>query len=167
MESQKVHGKYVFAAAVFVASVFVLGIKLLNPTPIQIFIGGSSTAVSQVPGYFTYADVIVIIASSLLLAISGMYLLFSGTPGLTERHAGRLVLEERRQSWERISRTLSDGERRIYEVVLSSDGIVPQSEIVERTGLSKSNVTRALDTLESKGLVERKRRGMGNIVLLR
>ncbi|RLI76793.1 transcriptional regulator, partial [Archaeoglobales archaeon] len=32
---------------------------------------------------------------------------------------------------------------------------------------SKASVSRTLDLLESKGLVERRRRGMGNIVLLK
>ncbi len=48
-----------------------------------------------------------------------------------------------------------------------SDGIITQSELVEKTGLSKASVSRALDLLESKGLVERRRRGMGNVVLLK
>ena len=168
MESKRIHGRYIFAAAVFVASVTVLGIKLLNPTPIQIFIEeNGDTTVSQVPGYFTYADVTVVIILSLVTAISGMYLLFSGMSSMAEKHAGELVLDERKKRWEESSKKLNDNERRIYEVVLNSDGLASQSEIVEKTGLSKSNVSRALDLLESKGLVERKRRGMGNIVLLK
>ena len=168
MESKRIHGRYIFAAAVFVASVTVLGIKLLNPTPIQIFIEeNGDTTVSQVPGYFTYADVTVVIILSLVVAISGMYLLFSGMYGMAEKHAGKLVLEERKKRWEESSKKLNDNERKIYEAVLESDGIAPQSEIVGKTDLSKSNVSRALDLLESKGLVERKRRGMGNIVLLK
>jgi uncharacterized membrane protein len=167
MESKKIDGKDVFAAAVFVATVFILGIKLLNPTPIQIFVGENNTAVTKVPEYFTFNDVFVIIVSSLIVAISGMYLLFSGTVGIVGKHAGKLMLEERKKRWEETAKKLNDIERKIYEVVLESDGISPQSEIVEKVGLPKSNVSRALDLLESKGLVERKRRGMGNIVLLK
>ena len=36
-----------------------------------------------------------------------------------------------------------------------------------KTVISKAGVSRALDLLESKGLVERKRRGMRNVVLLK
>ena len=42
-----------------------------------------------------------------------------------------------------------------------------QSELVERTGFLDAKVTRCLDALENRGLVERRRKGMGNIVLLR
>ena len=62
---------------------------------------------------------------------------------------------------------LKDDERKIYKVILDADGIISQSEIAEKTGISKSNVSRVLDLLESKGLVERRRRGMGNIILLK
>jgi uncharacterized membrane protein len=50
---------------------------------------------------------------------------------------------------------------------LIDDGIINQSELADRTGLSKSNVSRALYGLESRGLVERRRQGMGNVVLLK
>ena len=55
----------------------------------------------------------------------------------------------------------------IYETILESDGIIEQSEIVEKTGLPKANVSRGLDLLESKGLAERRRRGTGKVVLLK
>jgi uncharacterized membrane protein len=63
--------------------------------------------------------------------------------------------------------TLKDDERKIYETILESEGIIEQSELVEKTGLPKSNVSRSLDLLESKGLAERRRRGTGNVVLLK
>lgn len=167
MESKiHIHGKTVFMAALFVASVFVLGIKLLNPTPIQIFVEGDNTAISQIPGFFTYSDVIIIVISSLVLATSGLYLLFFDSVGI-EKPAGRIVLEERKRRWGEISKTLKDDERRIYRAIIDSDGIIEQSELTEKTGLSKSTVSRGLDLLESKGLVERRRRGMGNIILLK
>ncbi|MHC1587205.1 MAG: helix-turn-helix transcriptional regulator [Candidatus Syntropharchaeia archaeon] len=51
--------------------------------------------------------------------------------------------------------------------MIEADGIIEQSKLPEKTGISKASVSRALDLLESKGLVERRRRGMGNIVLLK
>jgi uncharacterized membrane protein len=98
-----------------------------------------------------------------------MYLLFFDAveSNSVEKPAGKIVLEERKKEWEEVSKTLKDDEQRIYKAIIDSDGIVNQSELTEKTELSKSNVSRALDLLESKGLVERRRRGMGNIVLLK
>ena len=78
-----------------------------------------------------------------------------------------MILEERKKRWDELSKTLKNDERKIYETILESDGIIEQSEIVEKTGLPKANVSRALDLLESKGLAERRRKGTGNVVLLK
>ena len=42
-----------------------------------------------------------------------------------------------------------------------------QADLVDKCGFGKVKVTRILDGLENKGLVERKRRGMSNIVILK
>jgi uncharacterized membrane protein len=164
MNFKKIHGKTVFVVALFILSALILVVKLLNSTPIQIYVDENNTIVSQIPGFFTTTDAIILVVTSIILGISGTYLLL---PVSVEKPAEVSVLGERKERWQKISKTLKDDERKIYEVVLNSDGLINQSEIAEKTGLSKSNVSRSLDLLESKGLVERKRRGMGNIVLLK
>ncbi|MBI4018271.1 MAG: MarR family transcriptional regulator [Candidatus Aenigmarchaeota archaeon] len=73
---------------------------------------------------------------------------------------------------ERLKRTkailskLDTDEKKIYDMVAESGGIF-QSEVVEKSGMSKVKITRLLDRLESKGVVERKRRGMTNIVVVK
>ena len=170
METKNIHGKIAFVAALFVTAVFVLGMKLLNPTPIQIFVDGNNVVTKQIPGFFTYTDVVILVIASLVLGISGAYLLFS-VPVPAEKpaaeDAGKVILEERKKRWGEISKRLKDDERKIYETILESDGIIEQSGIVEKTGLPKANVSRGLDLLESKGLAERRRRGTGNVVLLK
>lgn len=42
-----------------------------------------------------------------------------------------------------------------------------QADIIERTGFGKAKVSRILDRLENKNIIERKRRGMTNIVILK
>jgi len=160
----KIRGKTVFMAALFVASVFVLGLKLLNPTPIQIVVEGQSASITQLPGFFTLEDVIIIVAASVILGVSGTYLLFFDS---VEKPVGELILEERKERWKETVKTLKEDEQKIYRAIIEADGIIEQSELPEKTGLSKASVSRALDLLESKGLVERRRRGMRNIILLK
>jgi len=76
------------------------------------------------------------------------------------------LLEARRQEWSETAERLANNEQDVYEAVLEADGVLPQSEIVDQLDCSKATVSRALDSLETKNLVERKRRGMGNMVLL-
>jgi uncharacterized membrane protein len=82
----------------------------------------------------------------------------------TERPAD--LLDARREEWESTAERLSNNERAVYEAVLDADGVLPQSDVVDRTDISKASVSRALDGLEARDLVERKRRGMGNVVVL-
>jgi len=42
-----------------------------------------------------------------------------------------------------------------------------QSELVDENGYTKVKVTRILDKLEGRGLIERRRRGMTNVVILK
>ena len=86
---------------------------------------------------------------------------------LVKRPAGEVVLEERKRRWKEIAKTLKENERKIYQAIIEAGGIIEQSELPEKTGISKASVSRALDLLESKGLVERRKRGMGNVILLK
>jgi len=57
-------------------------------------------------------------------------------------------------------------EKKILGLV-EGEGAIFQAALVEKSGLSKVKVTRILDTLEGKGFIERKRRGMSNVVILK
>jgi uncharacterized membrane protein len=160
----------VVVGVLLAVSVAVLGAQVLNPTPIMISVEGSSTEVEQVPGFFTYGDVVVVSVSSIVAGASAAYLLTGpevGTETEKENREETDITEQRRREWEERAAELRNGEKEIYEVVLESDGVVEQSTIVEETDLSKSHVSRKLDVLESRELVERKRRGMGNVVVLK
>ncbi len=169
METKKLHGKTALAAALFAASAFIIGIKLLNPATIQVILGDDGTVIKQIPGLFTFADAAVLVAASVMLGLSGMYLLVfeQDANNAGQAHAGQAILAERKCRWEETAKTLKDDEQEIYNAIIDAEGIVNQSELVEKTGISKSNISRALDLLESKGIVEKRRRGMGNVVLLK
>jgi len=62
---------------------------------------------------------------------------------------------------------LDNEEKKVYDLIKEADGSIFQSELVDKTGLSKVRVTRILDKLEGKKIIERKRRGMTNIVILK
>lgn len=62
---------------------------------------------------------------------------------------------------------LDDEERRIYELLKQHEGSMYQSDIIKETDFSKVRTTRILDKLEGKHVIERKRRGMTNIIILK
>lgn len=92
------------------------------------------------------------------LAGIGVFMILSA-----KKYQEQLTEKERRL--ERIAKTLKGDERKLYELVKDHGGAIFQSELVETTGFSKAKVSRILDKLEGRGLVERRRRGMANLVL--
>ena len=163
MRRINLRGRSLLLACLFLVSVFILGLKLMNPTEIHIYLEGEETVLSQVMRNYSLYDVAILICSAFLAGISGTYLLFfdGGTS------TGVQVYNNKRSEYERILPTLKDDEQKVFQAVLDSEGIIAQSDLSDLTGVSKSNVSRALDLLESRGYVERRRRGMGNIIILK
>jgi len=67
----------------------------------------------------------------------------------------------------RIMNTLSSEEKKLYGLIEDGGGAIFQAELVEKSGYSKVKVSRILDRLEGKGIIERKRRGMTNMVVIK
>jgi hypothetical protein len=171
------------AAVVLVGTAAALGVAFLTPSSVVLQAGDTSTT-TQLPGrYFLLRDVVVITIAAVAFGGSLAYLLVgaapraepAGEPTASEPATDTDddpaptddLLEARRQEWQETAERLADSEQTVYETILEADGVLSQSEIVERTALSKATVSRSLDGLEAKNLVERKRRGVGNVVLLR
>lgn len=62
---------------------------------------------------------------------------------------------------------LNDEERQIVSLLKSNDNSLYQSDLIKETGKSKVQMTRVLDRLEAKRVIDRKRRGMTNIIILK
>ncbi|MBU3942208.1 MAG: hypothetical protein KKF74_04825 [Nanoarchaeota archaeon] len=78
-----------------------------------------------------------------------------------------LMNMEDKEKIEKIIRILKGDERKVYETITESGGALFQAEVVEKTGFNKVKASRTLDKLEGKGLIERRRRGMTNLVLIK
>ncbi|MBN2043334.1 MAG: MarR family transcriptional regulator [Candidatus Aenigmarchaeota archaeon] len=74
---------------------------------------------------------------------------------------------DHKMKWNNIIKKMAGEERKVYETLTEADGVMFQSELVEKTGMNKVKVSRILDKMEARGLLERKRRGMSNAVVLK
>lgn len=98
-------------------------------------------------------------AGVIVMFLIGIVLFFKG---------GTLVGKaDGKGAWFEKLKSLKDDEKMIYKLLIDADGTMFQSEIVEKTELSKVKVTRTLDKLESRRLLERRRRGLTNIIVLK
>jgi uncharacterized membrane protein len=62
---------------------------------------------------------------------------------------------------------LDTKEKELVKLLQEENGAIFQAELMEKLEIGKVGMTRLLDKLESKEIIERKRRGMNNIVVLR
>lgn len=99
-----------------------------------------------------YASIFVLLA----LFASGAYLFLKKKPE-----------EAAIAKAKKVAKYLGADEQKVFDAIANANGLVFQNELMDKLQLSKVKVTRLLDKLESKGLVERKRRGMTNIVVLK
>jgi uncharacterized membrane protein len=80
---------------------------------------------------------------------------------------GPLYGTDLKESWKKNVGVLDTDEKAVYQLMIDAGGTAFQSEVVEKTGWSKVKVTRTLDKLESRRLLERRRRGLTNIIVLK
>lgn len=62
---------------------------------------------------------------------------------------------------------LDKDEKEVMELLQKEKGGMFQRSLMEKLEIGKVKITRLLDRLEAKGLVERKRRGMNNFVVVK
>jgi predicted transcriptional regulator len=72
-----------------------------------------------------------------------------------------------KESYQKIMAAIAADEKRVLEMLIEAQGSLLQSELVDKSGFGKVKVTRILDKLGGKGIIERKRRGMTNVVQLK
>lgn len=96
----------------------------------------------------------------IFVLLIGLFLIFS-------HKFKRKIAFLSKEKYQEIIKTLDADEKVIFNIILDSKGSIFQSTLVDKSNLSKVKVTRLLDRLEGKNLIERKRRGMTNIVLLK
>lgn len=101
-------------------------------------------------------------ALAALVAVAGLYFVFFKK----EEQLPAAPFERRSKAAADLSKLEGD-EKTVASYIQEAGGSLYQSDLVAKTGFSKVRVTRILDKLEHDGVIERKRRGMTNIVVLR
>lgn len=100
--------------------------------------------------------------SILILIVGGLGLHLAIKSNVAEK-----MRKEVADKAEIVAKTLKGDEKKAYELIIASQGTIFQSELVEKMGYSKVKVTRILDKLEGQNLIERRRRGLTNIILIK
>ncbi len=97
-----------------------------------------------------------------ILVVIGLVLIFNKPD---ERIVIRKIKDKKIERKIDTSKLRSDEKQALK--IIQENRAVFQSDLIERTGFGKAKMTRIIDRLEGMGLVERKRRGMTNVVVLK
>jgi len=99
-----------------------------------------------------------------LVIIVGLLLIFSKPQ---KEIVFKTKIVEKKIKNKKIDKTgLRPEEKQVLDIIENNKAVF-QSDIIDRTGFGKAKMTRIIDRLEGRGFVERKRRGMTNIVVLK
>ena len=162
----RTNSKIAIMAILFAVSAFTLVGKVLMPTPIQIIIPGEEPIVVGQIFKYTQFDVAIISVFTVILAVSGFYLLFVNS--IETRNA--LPTVEKKDTSELdvkfALRLLEGDKRRVFSEIVEAGWEILQSDLPTQTRFSKAKITRILDYLERKGLIIRKSYGMTNKVII-
>ncbi|OGI12671.1 hypothetical protein A3K64_03790 [Candidatus Micrarchaeota archaeon RBG_16_36_9] len=106
------------------------------------------------------------------IIIIGFYLIFFGKEEIriTKIKTIKQQIEPKnitKENYQKIMSDLNSEEKLVLEKIIESKGTIFQSDLVENTKFNKVKITRILDKLEGRGLIERKRRGMTNVIILK
>ena len=153
----KVDKLKVALSIIYLISMIILVFKIASPLNIQIIVRGEREVyIKEIPRVYTFSDMLIITVSSMMMSSCAVSLILLN-----------ILKSEIKVRQASTVRSLSKSEKKVYDFLLSKGGVAFQSEIVETLNLSKSTVSIILDKLEAKGLVERRRRGMSNIVIVK
>ena len=97
-----------------------------------------------------------------VLVIFGLFLIFSKP---NEKVVVKKIKEKKIGKEVDLS-SFRPEEKQVYNLV-RENGAIFQADLIEKTEFSKARMTRIVDKLEGNGLVERKRRGMTNVVVMK
>lgn len=97
-----------------------------------------------------------------VIIIIGLILIFS-------KPKEKIIVRKIKEKQEVKDYDLSDLRKEDKDVfkIIKENGTIFQADIIEKTGYGKAKISRILDRLENRDLIERKRRGMTNVVVLK
>jgi uncharacterized membrane protein len=158
MENKKVGWIILGMSVVMIILVLIFNFSLKNIVSETCTHGPECTMYDTMAMQFWISIVIILV----IIAI-GLFIMFSKP----EQKTVIKKIQEKIKP-KTIDKSKLDGqEKELIEILEKENGAIFQATLMEKLNVGKVGITRLLDKLEAKQLIERKRRGMNNIVVLK
>lgn len=156
MENKQVGWLIIGTAGVMAIIVLIFNMALKNIVG-QTCVHGPSCTMYDTIKTQTWISLSIVI----VIAVIGFVIMFS-------KPKEKIIVKKIKEKKKKLEfNNLEKDEKRVVEMLLKENNAMFQSDLMEKLEIGKVKTTRILDKLESKGIIERKRRGMNNIVVLR
>lgn len=147
----------------------IVGLSLIIGIIILIFNLGLKDIVGQTcthgPSCTMYET--IALQTYLSLTVAGIIFLI-GLFFIFTKETEKIIFKKIKEPKKKINLSnLSKEEKKVVEILYRENGAFFQKTLMEELGIGKVGMTRLIDKLEAKQIVERKRRGMNNIVVLK
>lgn len=103
----------------------------------------------------------------LSLSIAGIILIIGLFIMFTKPKEKIVVRTKKEKRTKKDYSALDKNEKKIIDLLLKEGNAMFQADLMEKLEVGKVGMTRLLDKLEAKQMIERKRRGMNNLVVLK
>jgi len=155
------------SAIVLIISVLLLIDRLLAQGPVQLILENGKAVPVEGASYFSLNEVLLFIIAAWLGGMSFLYIILSSKEKETPRSEQKETTIPENKSAAMVAADILDGDEKIlFQKIVNNDGLL-QRELILNTDFSEPKVSRLLDRLERRGLIIRKRDGMGNRVMLK
>ncbi|MEK6918831.1 MAG: MarR family transcriptional regulator [Nanoarchaeota archaeon] len=147
-------------------SVLIIGIIFLFNTAMKDIVDSTCT-VEHLDGFCPAYETITQ-QTYLSLAIVGV-LVIIGFVLVFNKPKERVIIRKVKEKiiTKKLDESHLDNQEKEILKILKENKAVFQADLIDKTGISKVGMSRILDRLENRGFIERKRRGMNNIVVLK
>jgi len=155
------------SAIVLIISVLLLIDRLLAQGPVQLILENGKAVPVEGASYFSLNEVLLLIIAAWLGGMSFLYIIISSKEKETPQSEQIETVIPENKSAAMVAADILDGDEKIiFQKIVDNDGLL-QRELILNTDFSEPKVSRLLDKLERRGLIIRKREGMGNRVMLK
>ncbi len=156
MENKKV-GWLIIGAGILMAAIVAIFNSGLRKIIAETCAHGPSCSMYSTVSIQTWISLVVI----LILIVVGLVIMFS-------KPQERVIVRTVKENKKRIDMSKLDrDEKKAVTLLQKENGGMFQADLMEKLEIGKVKMTRLLDKLEAKQIIERKRRGMNNIVVLK
>ena len=171
----KLNKSMAVSAVILAISCFVLANTLARSPPINIVVDGEVVTTIYTPVLYQATEVALIIVSSFAAGASTLYLYKKANETVvklekpaSEQASSPEPIRDLRSLAEvnTIMKVLSGPRLKVFDLIVEKGGEILQKDLILETGYSKAKISRTLQELEARNVIERKQYGNTKKIVL-